>query len=170
MLDKGLSRLGEGGIGVFDEASGDCVFGGSLEDLAEGGFTLGAGGGFRKIFKEGISFKGEGVPICFTEVVESFDRAGVSVDFRKGEEDGEMIRTEGGEGVPGKVKGKVGRAKGKVGGGGLAVGGEAGGGVLVEEAEAALIESFQQSLPTIHGRLVKGDGVPGRVVGIEITD
>ena len=35
MLDKGLSRLGEGGIGVFDEASGDCVFGGSLEDLGK---------------------------------------------------------------------------------------------------------------------------------------
>ena len=85
MLAKGLSRLGEGRIGAFDEASRDCVFGGSLEDLAEGGFTLGAGGGFRKIFKEGFSFKGEGVPICFTEVVESFDRAGVSVDFRKGE-------------------------------------------------------------------------------------
>ena len=52
----------------------------------------------------------------------------------------------------------------------MAIGGKAGRGILVEEAKAALIESFQQSLPTIHGRLVKGDGVPGGVVGIEVTD
>ena len=42
--------------------------------------------------------------------MEGFDRAGGSVDFRDGEEDGEVVRTEGGEGVPGEVKGKVGRA------------------------------------------------------------
>ena len=81
-----------------------------MEDLAESGFTLGAGGRVRKVFKEGFSFKGKGVPVCFTEIVESFDRAGGSSDFREGEEDGEVIRAEGGEGVPGKVKGKVGRA------------------------------------------------------------
>ncbi len=52
----------------------------------------------------------------------------------------------------------------------MTIGGKAGGGILVEEAKAALIESLQQSLPTIHGSLVKGDGVPGRVVGIEVTD
>ena len=110
MLDKGLSRLGEGGIGVFDEASRDCVFGGSLEDLAESGFTLGAGGRVRKVFKEGFGFKGKGVPVCFMEVVEGFDRAGGSGDFGNGEENGKVIRTEGGKGVPGEIKGKVGRA------------------------------------------------------------
>ena len=44
------------------------------------------------------------------EVVEGFNRAGGSGDFREGEENGEVIRAEGGEGVPGEIKGKVGRA------------------------------------------------------------
>ena len=56
MLDKGFSRLREGRVGIFDEASRNSVFGGSLEDLAESGFTLGAGGRVRKVFKEGFSF------------------------------------------------------------------------------------------------------------------
>ena len=110
MLDKGFSRLREGWVGVFDEASRDSVFGGSLEDLAESGFTLGAGGRVGKVFKKGFSFKGKGVPVCFMEVVEGFDRTGGSGDFREGEEDGEVIRTKGGKGVPGEIKSKVGRA------------------------------------------------------------
>ena len=110
MLDKGFSRLREGRVGIFDEASRNSVFGGSLEDLAESGFTLGAGGRVRKVFKEGFGFKGKGVPVCFMEVVEGFNRAGGSGDFREGEENGEVIRAEGGEGVPGEIKGKVGRA------------------------------------------------------------
>ena len=44
------------------------------------------------------------------EVVEGFDRAGGSGDFWNGEENGKVIRTEGGKGVPGEIKGKVGRA------------------------------------------------------------
>ena len=56
MLDKGFSRLREGGVLVFDEAGRDSVFGGSLEDLAKSGFTLGAGGRVRKVFKKGFSF------------------------------------------------------------------------------------------------------------------
>ena len=56
MLDKGFSRLREGSVGIFDEASRNSVFGGSLEDLAESGFTLGAGGRVRKVFKKGFSF------------------------------------------------------------------------------------------------------------------
>ena len=44
------------------------------------------------------------------EVVEGFDRTGGSGDFRNGEENRKVIRTEGGKGVPGEIKGKVGRA------------------------------------------------------------
>ena len=56
MLDKGFSRLRERRVGIFDVASRDSVFGGGLEDLAESGFTLGAGGRVRKVFKKGFSF------------------------------------------------------------------------------------------------------------------
>ena len=50
-----------------------------------------------------------------------------------------MVGAEGGDGVPGEGGGKVGRAKGEVGRGGLAKGRNAGGGVLVEEAEVTAV-------------------------------
>jgi len=46
---------------------------------------------------------------------------------------------EGGDSVPGEGGGKVGRAEGEVRRGGLAKGGDTGGGVLVEEAEVATV-------------------------------
>lgn len=76
-----------------------------MEDFAKNGFTLGAGGGVRSIFKKGFSFKGKSVPVCFTEIMEGFDRTGRSGDFREGEENRKMIGAESGEGVPGKIKG-----------------------------------------------------------------
>ena len=39
------------------------------------------------------------------EVMECFDRTGGSGDFREGEENREMIGTEGCKGVPGEIKG-----------------------------------------------------------------
>ena len=63
----------------------------------------------------------------------------------------------------------MGRTQGKVRGGRLAIFRKSGGGILVEEAETAIIESFKHCLPTIHGRLVKGNGIPGRVMGIKIA-
>ena len=105
LLDKGFRRLGKGRVRVFDEARRNRVFGGSLEDFTENGFTLGAGGGIRSIFKKGFSFKDKSIPVCFAEVMEGFDRTGGSGDFREGEENGEMIGTEGCEGVPGEIKG-----------------------------------------------------------------
>lgn len=80
-----------------------------------------------------------------------------------------MIRAECDEGLPGKGEGKVSRAKGKVRGGWLTIRGKSGGGILVEETEITIIDSIKHCLPTIHGSLVKGNGIPGRIVGIEIT-
>lgn len=61
------------------------------------------------------------------------------------------------------------RAKGKVRRGRLTIGGKSSGRILVEEAETAVIKSIQYCLPTIQGSLVKGDGIPGRIVGIKIS-
>jgi len=66
---------------------------------------LGAGGGFRSIFKKGFGFKGKSVPVCFTEVMEGFDRTGRSGNYREGEANREVIGTKSGVGVPGKIKG-----------------------------------------------------------------
>ena len=51
----------------------------------------------------------------------------------------------------------------------MTIGGKSSGRILVEEAETAVVKSIQYCLPTIQGSLVKGNGVPGRIVGIEVT-
>ena len=96
MLNNGFSTLGKGRVSVFDEARRNRVFGGSLEDFPENGFTLGAGGGVRIIFKKGFSFKGKSILFCFAEIMGGFERTGGSGDFREGEENREMISTESG--------------------------------------------------------------------------
>ncbi len=50
-----------------------------------------------------------------------------------------MVGAEGGDSVPGEGGGEVGGAEGEVRRGGLAKGGDAGGGVLVEEAEVSTV-------------------------------
>jgi len=74
--------------------------------------------------------------------VEGLERSGGGGDFREGDQDGKVVGSEGGEGGPGEVHCKVGGAKGQVRGCGLSIGREAGGGVFVEEAQPAPIESF----------------------------
>ena len=51
----------------------------------------------------------------------------------------------------------------------MTIGGKSSGRILVEEAETAVVKSIQYCLPTIQGSLVKGDGIPGRIMGIKIS-
>jgi len=78
-------------------------------------------------------------PLCSSKIQICFNFAWWSSVSGQGDKDGEVIGAEGSDGVPGEGGGKVGGAEGEVRRGGLAKGGNTGGGVLVEEAEVAAV-------------------------------
>lgn len=157
---------------IFSVAGRDVVFRGSKEDFAEGFFTNGAGGRRWEGGEEGLGFLCEGGPVGKGKIGVGFEFPGMlrMIGVWEGYDNGEVIRSEGGFGVPGEGGDEVGRAEGNVWGGGEAMGGESCGGVFIEEAEGTGIDGFNEGFSTSSSGGVCRGGVPGGVMGIKVTE